>query len=489
MQLFANLQRVAKAWLDMTSGGGREQCQKAFGQALFHEPLLTASPDGIVLVRDITFACLSQDILLPFHGRCHVAYVPQHGVVLGLSKLARATRCLSGKVQRVEQLAADLMAAIQQEISPKGVFVTVHATLLGYGAEPALKETSAACGCFADKDSGLCEEVRILLKRGGGTLGGLPGSCHHHNAMLGVSPCCAAAAPPGADGEAAESESTPAMVSAVEALLRGVGEDPSKESLKGSAERYVRWLQGATAGYSMDLPRVQSSNGSSHHHHHLLLNDLGPATPDNVSSDTSSEDLSSGPCFVNLREARGLSPSPVCEDEDEESAIAIDGKNNNVIISATRSGLSTSPLALLEESHHQQQTTVMKVLSVRFTSQCEHHLLPFYGTVKVGYTLADGACEAAHATALSRVVEVYSRRLQVQERLTQQIADAAAAVVGPEQDVVVLCESAHMCMVARGVEEHSSATLTTAARGAWAEDTVARTKALRQLLECEMLRS
>lgn len=455
----------------MTSGGGREQCQKAFGQALFHEPLLTASPDGIVIVRDITFACLSQDTLLPFHGRCHVAYVPQHGVVLGLSKLARATRCLSGKVQRVEQLAADLMAAIQQEISPKGVFVTVHATLLGYGAEPAVKETSAACGCFADKDSGLCEEARILLGRVRPTISP---TCCASSCTLG--PCCSAATPPGADGEALESEATPAMVAAVESLLRGVGEDPAKESLKGSAHRYVRWLQGATAGYSMELPCVGASRSN-------LIHDLSPATPDNVSSDTSSEDLSTGPCFVNLRESRGPSP---CEEEREEveEESLVDGLRNHIITGLSSLSMDVAVPHQQQERQPQPQPPI-SMLSVRFTSQCEHHLLPFYGTVKIGYTLPAGGCHAAYATALSRVVEVYSRRLQVQERLTQQIADAAAAVVGPEQDVVVLCESAHMCMVARGVEEHASATMTTAARGAWAEDTAARTSALKVLLACE----
>ena len=504
----------------MTSGGGREQCQKAFGQALFHEPLLTASPDGIVLVRDISFASLSQDTLLPFHGKVNVAYLPQHGVVLGLSKLARATRCLSGKVQRVEQLAADLMAAIQQEISPKGVFVTVQATLLGYGAEPAMKETSAACGSFANEGSGLCDEVRLLLGRtGNGSTNTNPigGGSSKYSVNLSNSietssttTITTTTASHAADGEAVLLEPRTSMVSAVEALLRGIGEDPYKENLKGSAERYIRWLQGATAGYAMKLPVGCTCGGTGCDDHfledsldtsvapeteekHNLDNCtrdlagvyLAPATPDLVSSDTSSDDAHSslgdgggagggggcggeegiGSVYVSLREERGPVLVPNGVGNNTNSLINGDGRRAGGIEKETTTELPA-----------------LSVLSVRFTSQCEHHLLPFYGTIKIGYTLSSTACSATQAAALSQVVEVFSRRLQVQERLTQQIADAAAAVVGPEQDVLVLCESAHMCMVARGVEEHASATLTTGARGLFAENGGARRKALEILL-------
>ena len=95
----------------MAAGGGAAECSGAFGRALFHEPLVAAGPDGLVLVRDISFAALSQHTLLPFHGQCHVAYVPAAGVVLGLSKLARATRYLASRIQDQDQLAADLMEA------------------------------------------------------------------------------------------------------------------------------------------------------------------------------------------------------------------------------------------------------------------------------------------------------------------------------------------------------------------------------------------
>jgi len=490
----------------MSSGGSREQCQKAFGQALFHEPLLTESPDGIVLVRDISFASLSQDTLLPFHGKVNVAYIPQQGVILGLSKLARATRCLSGKVQRVEQLASDLMGAIHQEILPKGVFVTIQATFLGYGAEPSQQETSAACGCFADEESGLCDEVRLLLGCGGrdrysSARTNFNGITSPLSSTATAATVTAPTSMPGADSEAILPKPPVVMVAAVEALLRGIGEDPSKEILNGSAERYIQWLQGATAGYSMKLPagactccRSNSRNGNGNitacnrvgENEDTVLKAaaaetescprdlggiyLGPATPDTFSSDTSSDDDQktlegnstidhggggSGPCYVSLREERGPP--------------------------ARAAAAATPTIVAIKEL--EEPPTALSVLSVRFSSQCEHHLLPFYGTIKIGYTISSTACSATQAAALSQIVEIFSRRLQVQERLTQQIADAAAAVLGSGQNVIVLCESAHMCMVARGVEEHASATLTTGARGLFAENALARSKALQILLK------
>lgn len=83
---------------------------------------------------------------------------------------------------------------------------------------------------------------------------------------------------------------------------------------------------------------------------------------------------------------------------------------------------------------------------------------------------------------LAHIVDMYSKRLQVQERLTHQVADAVAATLGA-QAVLVVVESAHMCMVARGVEKHASTTLTTAARGPWAIDPAARAAAMAALLD------
>jgi len=77
---------------------------------------VSAGSDGLVIVRDITFAALSEHTLLPFHGRCHIAYVPRHGVVLGLSKLARVTKCLAARLQTQQAFTERLIAAVAGEV-------------------------------------------------------------------------------------------------------------------------------------------------------------------------------------------------------------------------------------------------------------------------------------------------------------------------------------------------------------------------------------
>src|ERR1035438_7494504 len=101
------------------------------------------------------------------------------------------------------------------------------------------------------------------------------------------------------------------------------------------------------------------------------------------------------------------------------------------------------------------------VKDVEFFSLCEHHLLPFFGKAHIAY-LPDG--KVIGLSKIPRVVDVFARRLQVQERLTTQIADAIVDAVNP-QGVAVILEARHLCMMMRGVEKQHSATVTSAMRG------------------------
>jgi len=92
---------------------------------------------------------------------------------------------------------------------------------------------------------------------------------------------------------------------------------------------------------------------------------------------------------------------------------------------------------------------------------CEHHLLPFFGKAHVAY-LPKG--KVIGLSKLPRLVDVFARRLQVQERLTTQIADAITEAINP-QGVAVIMEAQHLCMMMRGVEKQHSATVTSAMRG------------------------
>jgi len=122
--------------------------------------------------------------------------------------------------------------------------------------------------------------------------------------------------------------------------------------------------------------------------------------------------------------------------------------------------------AVFDEAHE----SMVVVRDIEVYSLCEHHLLPFYGQAHVAY-VPNG--RIIGLSKLPRIVDVFARRLQVQERLTDQIANAVMDVLSPH-GVGVVIEAAHLCMMMRGVEKQNSRTVTSALRGIFRED--ARTR-------------
>lgn len=112
------------------------------------------------------------------------------------------------------------------------------------------------------------------------------------------------------------------------------------------------------------------------------------------------------------------------------------------------------------------------VKDIDFFSLCEHHLLPFYGRVHVAY-VPNG--KIVGLSKIPRIVEVFARRLQVQERMTQQIADTLDECLNPS-GVAVVTEAYHMCMMMRGVEKQNSSATASAVHGIFKEDSKTRTE-------------
>ena len=112
------------------------------------------------------------------------------------------------------------------------------------------------------------------------------------------------------------------------------------------------------------------------------------------------------------------------------------------------------------------------VRDIEFYSLCEHHLLPIIGRVHVAY-IPDG--KVVGLSKIPRVVEVYARRLQIQEQLTEQIADAINDAINPK-GVAVVVQARHMCMEMRGVEKINSTTVSSALRGLFKKDIKTRTE-------------
>lgn len=114
---------------------------------------------------------------------------------------------------------------------------------------------------------------------------------------------------------------------------------------------------------------------------------------------------------------------------------------------------------------------------ITFYSTCEHHMLPFYGKVHIAY-IPDG--KVVGLSKLARTVEVFARRLQLQEQLTEQIADALMTHMQPK-GVLVMVEAEHMCMTMRGIKKPGSRTVTISRKGEFAENPVLEDRFFRML--------
>jgi GTP cyclohydrolase I len=139
-------------------------------------------------------------------------------------------------------------------------------------------------------------------------------------------------------------------------------------------------------------------------------------------------------------------------------------------------GLFVDPDEVLQTTFDENHDELIVVKDIPLYSTCEHHLVPWHGTAAVGYIPgADGRITGL--SKLARVVDLYARRPQVQERLTSQVADAVMRRLQP-QGVIVVISAEHLCMAMRGVRKPGSVTVTSAVRGIFKSDQRTRAEAL-----------
>ncbi len=134
-------------------------------------------------------------------------------------------------------------------------------------------------------------------------------------------------------------------------------------------------------------------------------------------------------------------------------------------------GYSLNPEEILSKAVFSEQVNHMIIVKdIEIFSMCEHHMLPFFGKIHIGYIAED---KVYGVSKLARVADAFARRLQVQERLTQQIADAIMKPIDAE-GVGVVCEAKHMCMMMRGVQKQNSVMTTSAMLGSFRDDAKTR---------------
>nr|PNR50935.1 hypothetical protein PHYPA_010121 [Physcomitrium patens] len=401
---------------------------------------------GIVVVRNVDLFALCEACLLPFRIRCHIAYIPVGERVVGLSKLPRVAEIFAKKLQNPHRFANEVVLSLTEALQPEplGVAVAVESWHLQW---PGAKESGvvadleshvgwvsstvyAGTGQFEDKSGALWEELVALLQlqchsvenRAAPKVGiddTNPSGCPfaHFDALplengdTAVLPqSCNGCSEKDIFGNGLQKTSRtsrfeldctvpalPDMVSAVEALLRAIGEDPNREELRLTSMRFVRWLLTSTQGSRMGTPGYLD-----------LMSGLQVLT-----------------CEPDLVSNSGL----------------------------VEEGISTA-------------------FDFPFCSQCEHHLLPFLGVVHVAYLAqrqGRGRRQQLDRDNVQRVVRGYSLRLQVQERLTREIAEAIGG------SVMVMVEASHMCMLSRGVQQVASSTTTYASLGLFSSNSKLRT--------------
>ncbi|WP_329106270.1 GTP cyclohydrolase I FolE [Micromonospora sp. NBC_01699] len=139
-------------------------------------------------------------------------------------------------------------------------------------------------------------------------------------------------------------------------------------------------------------------------------------------------------------------------------------------------GLRVDPAQVLRTTFEANHSELVLVRDIDVMSLCEHHLLPFRGLAHIGY-IPGSSGRITGLSKLARLVEVFARRPQVQERLTTQIADLLTERLQP-RGVVVVLECEHMCMAMRGIQKSGAKTITSAVRGLLQDDSKSRAEAM-----------
>lgn len=443
--------RVAKAFRDGTRG----YCQiikDIVGGAIFPEAGVESGAGrgggngGLVVVRNIDHFSYCEACLLPFKVRFHIGYVSSSQRVVGLSKLSRVAEVFAKRLQAPQRLADEVSKVLHETIRPLGVAVVLecwHVQFPGVQGN-AYKFNSQAeempgwlhfpvhrgTGVFEDENSDAWSEFIAVLSLGGVNI---ERSCSNAYTFQQRSWC---------PFQVVDGLHLPVINDrTVEHGLRCNGHGLKRIScINSQLNSKLQAKHGVS--YSMMIGAVES-----------ILIALG--------EDHKREELRVTPArFVWwLLNFRLTNPALQVNGVDWNGANSV-RRGSPPVLHTTLGSTDIDCSHFLFE------------INVPFFSQCEHHLLPFFGVAHIGY-FSVTENEELDRSKINSIVQFFSQKLQVQERLTKQIAEAVHSACNTV-DVMVVLEASHICMLSRGIEKIGSNTATVTVLGRFVTDSAAK---------------
>ncbi|KAJ6815551.1 GTP cyclohydrolase 1 [Iris pallida] len=419
--------RVTKAFAHATQGYGQKVRDIVQG-ALFPEAGLdnvagyAGGDGGLVVVRDINLFSYCESCLLPFSVQCHVGYVPSGQRVVGLSKLSRVADVFAKRLQEPQRLANEICAALQNSIKPAGVAIALQ------------------CRHIQFPEAIQCNPNPVHPSK------------HEMQGWFYASVFSSS-------GVFKKNENNSFWDDFLALLkFRGVSVE-----LEPPAQPWC-------PARSLELPQCNGHSTGS-----ISNGRMSPKTVVTQSVMTSA--------VTSILESLG-------EDPLRKELVGTPFRYVQWLMNFKRSSLEAKQNGYSTLNFRKKrigvdvgnsQDEIHSELNLPFCSQCEHHLLPFYGVVHVGYYGSEGGGGAMDRSFIQSLVHFYGCKLQVQERLTRQIAESIFSALG--RGVMVVVEANHICMISRGIEKVGSSTATIALTGQFAHDAAAKANFLRTISE------
>ncbi|KAL5992109.1 hypothetical protein ACLOJK_013023 [Asimina triloba] len=417
--------RVAKSLLEGTKGY-RRKVEDIVHSALFPEAGLgggighAGGAGGLVVVRDIDLFSYCESCLLPFKVQCHVGYIPSGQRVVGLSKLSRVADVFAKRLQDPQRLANEVCSALHNSIKPAGVAVTLQCWHIPF---PSPERSSVNLGEPAKRE--MQGWAQISVSSGSG------------------------------DFEDPKSDSWGDF----SALLKFRGVNVQQDPFSSSN------IQAWCPSRAEDVPTCNGHVMKNQPNGKILyrIGSMHPAMVSAVASILHS--LGENPLRRELvgtphRFVRWLMNFKRSSMEMKLNGFSYSQAGPHNLAPHSRAGHNSST-----------RSGIRSELNLPFWSQCEHHLLPFHGVAHVSYFHAEES-ETVKRSVLQTIVHFHGCKLQVQERLTRQIAEAVSSIVG--ESVMVVVEANHICMISRGIEKVGSNTATIAVLGRFSTEPAAK---------------